>query len=46
MTGDETGAVGLSRLYKASYAKLRLLEFNLQTGSQLEASSKVRGNMT
>lgn len=40
MTGNETKEGGLSRLYKASYAKLRHVEFKLQTGSQREASSK------
>lgn len=40
MTSNEMREIGLSRLYKASYAKLRHKEFNLQTGSQHKASSK------
>lgn len=43
MTGDQTRAVGLSRLHKASYAKLRHLALALQTGSQMEAASKGKG---
>lgn len=43
MTGDQARAVGLSRLYKASYAKLRHLAFTLQTGSQMEAASTGKG---
>lgn len=40
MTGNETKEGGLRRLYKASYNKLRHVEFSLQTGSQREAPSK------
>lgn len=40
MTGNEKREVGLSRLYKASYAKIRHVEFTLQTGSQHKAYSK------